>query len=53
MGVVDYDFVRKIPILGYLRNRKYPLEQGEIEKFLDFILRAGNEILKIVENKIK
>lgn len=53
MGVVDDDFIRKIPNLGHLRNRKYPLEQGEIEKFLDLILETGNEILRIIEDKIK
>ena len=49
MGVVDDDFVRKVPDLSYLKGRKYPLEKSEIEKFLGVVLDAGNKILKIVE----
>lgn len=52
MGVIDDNFVRKIPNLGHLKNRKYPLEKGKIEKFLAIVLEGGNKILKIVE-KIK
>ena len=53
MGVIDDDFVRKIPNLGHLKGRKYSLEQDEIEKFLAVILETGNKILKIEEDKVK
>jgi len=54
MGVIDDNFVRKIPNLGHLKGRKYPLEEDEIEKFLAVVLEAGNKILKIVEeDKVK
>jgi Zn ribbon nucleic-acid-binding protein len=49
LGVVDDDFVRKVPDLAYLRGRKYPLERDAIDKFLDVLLDAGNKILKISE----
>lgn len=52
-GVVDDDFVHKVPNLRYLKGRKYPLKQDEIEKFLTLILETGNKILKIKDDKIK
>ena len=53
MGVIDDDFVRKVPNLGYLKGRKYPLEQDEIEKALALILETGNKILKIKGDEIE
>jgi len=53
MGVIDDNFVRKVPNLRHLKGRKYPLKQDEIEKFLAVILEIGNKILKIVEDKVK
>lgn len=49
LGVVDDDFVRKLPNLAHLKGRKYPLERDEIEKFLSMVLETGNKILEIVE----
>lgn len=53
MGVMDDDFVRKVPNFGHLKGRKYPLEQDEIEKFLAVVLETGNRILKIEEGEVK
>ena len=53
MGVIDDDFVRKVPNLGHLKGRKYPLKQDEIEKLLAVVLGTGDKILKIVEDKVK
>lgn len=50
MGVVDDDFVRKVPNLGYLKGRKYALEQDKIEMFLTLLLETGDKILKITED---
>jgi len=50
MGVIDDDFIRKIPYLAHLRGRKYQLRQEEIEKFLNAILETGNKILEILES---
>jgi hypothetical protein len=49
MGVIDDDFIRKVPNLKHMKGRKYPLKQSEIEKFLGIVLETGNRILKIVE----
>jgi len=49
MGVVDDDFVNRLPDLRYLKGRKYPLERTEIENFLILLLGAGNCILAIVD----
>ena len=49
MGVIDDDFVRKVPELSNLKGRKYPLKQEEIDKFLNCILQTGNKILEILE----
>lgn len=53
MGVMDDDFVRKVPNLGHLKGRKYSLEQAEIEKFLAVVFETGNKILKIEEDEVK
>jgi Zn ribbon nucleic-acid-binding protein len=45
MGVVDDDFIRKVPDLLGLKGRKYPLKREEIELFLNALLEAGNQIL--------
>lgn len=50
MGVIDDDFVRKLPNLAHLKGRKYSLEQDEIEQFLVVILETGNKILNITED---
>ena len=50
IGVIDDDFVRKIPALGYLKGRKYLLKRDEVEKFLSTVLEAAEAILKVVEN---
>lgn len=51
LGVVDDDFVRKVPNLAHLKGRKYPLKRDETEKFLDVIVETGDKILRIVEEK--
>lgn len=51
LGVVDDDFVRKVPELAHLKGRKYPLKRDATEKFLGDVLEAGNKILKIVETE--
>jgi len=51
MGVVDDDFVRKIPTLKHLKGKKYPLERDEIEKFLDELKNAGDKLMKFLDGK--
>jgi len=51
MGVVDDDCIRKVPALSYLKGKKYPLEQKEIEKFLNILLVAGNQIFELTHEK--
>jgi len=49
MGVVDDDFIRKVPDLSHLKGRKYSLKQEEIDEFLDCVLQTGDKILEILE----
>jgi len=49
MGVVDSDFIKKIPTFGHLLGRKYYLKPAEIEKFIIAMEEIGN----IIENEIK
>ena len=53
MGVIDDDFVRKVPDLGHLKGRKYLLVRDEIEKFLLGVLETGDAVLKVVEGDQK
>jgi len=54
MGVIDNDFIRKVPALAHLRGRKYPLQQNEIQDFLTFLLETGEKIIRIIEeNPVK
>lgn len=49
MGVVDDDFVKKVPGSNHLKGKKYPLDRSEIEKFLEEIKIAGNKLMKFLE----
>jgi hypothetical protein len=48
-GVVDDDFIKKIPALISLKGRKYNLEKQEIDSFLETILELGRQIYSQVE----
>lgn len=49
MGVIDIDFIKKIPSLSHLAGRKYSLNITEIEKFIIAMTGFGN----VIENEIK
>ena len=49
MGVVDNDFIKKIPTLSHLIGRKYNLKTSEIEKFILVMEDLGN----IIESETK
>jgi len=49
MGVVDDDFVKKVPGSNHLKGKKYPLERKEIEKFLNELSKTGNVLMKFLE----
>ena len=49
MGVVDDDFVKKVPDLAHLKGRKFPLNKEEISKFIDEIGKAGNKLMDHLE----
>ena len=44
MGVVDDDFVKRIPNSAHLKGRKYPISKYAIKEFLDLLLYTGKEI---------
>jgi len=48
-GVVDDDFVKRVPALSYLKGRKYSLDKQEIDSFLAKILELGKQIYSQVE----
>lgn len=48
-GVVDDDFVKKVPALSHLKSRKYSLDKQEIDSFLSKILELGKKIFSQVE----
>ena len=47
MGVVDEDFIKKIPILKSMKGKKYPLKKNEIEKIIEHIGILGETLIKI------
>jgi hypothetical protein len=49
MGVVDLDFVKKVPNCNHLLNRKYPLTLTDVQHFLSLITDLGS----IIEIEIK
>ena len=49
MGVVDDDFVKKIPECNHLLNRKYPLILSDVQNFLSSLSELG----RIIEVAIK
>jgi len=49
MGVVDDDFVQRIPDYSYLKGRKYPLEREEVAALLNTLLESGLKIQKALE----
>ena len=49
MGVIDSDFIKKIPSLSHLNGRKYSLKITEIENFIATMTELG----KVIENEIK
>jgi hypothetical protein len=49
MGVVDADFIRKVPSLNHLVDRKYPLTLNEVQMFLGLLTDLG----KLIEDEAK
>ena len=49
MGVVDDDFIRKVPDSHQLKGHKYPLDKSEIIIFLDVLSKTGKKIEEILE----
>lgn len=49
MGVVDDDFVKKVPGSNHLKGKKFPLDRSEIEKFLNGLNKTGNVLIKFLE----
>jgi hypothetical protein len=49
MGVVDADFIKKVPSLSHLVDRKYPLTLNEVQLFLSILTDLG----KIIEDEAK
>jgi hypothetical protein len=49
MGVVDSDFIKKIPQMSYLLDRKYPLTMIEVKNFLKAMRQTG----VVIEDEIK
>ncbi len=49
MGVVDADFVKKVPSLEHLEGKKYLLEQTEVNSFLEILQRVASTIIKTIE----
>ena len=49
MGVVDDDFIKKLPNLKNLLNRKYPLSLKDVQTFLGLISDLGN----LIESEVK
>jgi len=44
MGVVDEDYVQKVPGSAHLKGRRYKLERDEVERFLETLLNAGRKV---------
>lgn len=49
LGVVDDDFVKKVPRSNHLKGKKFPLDRSEIEKFLNELDKTGNVLMKFLE----
>jgi len=49
MGVIDADFIKKVPSLSHLVDRKYPLTLNEVQLFLNLLTDLG----KIIEDEAK
>lgn len=49
MGVIDTDFVKKVPNFRHLLNHKYPLKLSDVEDFLSII----SELAELIENEVK
>lgn len=49
MGVVDADFIKKVPNLSHLADRKYPINLNEVQIFLGQLTDLG----KLIEDEAK
>jgi hypothetical protein len=49
MGVIDDDFINKIPNYGHLKGRKYKLEIQEVHNFLNSMKELGTIVKKHFE----
>jgi hypothetical protein len=49
MGVIDDDFVKKVPSSHHLKGRKYSLDESEIQNFLDILSETGKRIEENLE----
>ena len=50
MGVVDENFVKNIPNLSYMLNRKYKITIKELTEFIEMMKELG-KIIKIDYDK--
>jgi len=50
MGVIDNDFIKRIPELSHLRGRKYALSLDEIDEFLTDLGELGKHISALLAN---
>lgn len=48
MGVIDEDFVRKVEGSDHLKGKKYPLDRKEIEKVLNAVKKASEQIIALL-----
>lgn len=48
MGVIDEDFIVKLPQYNHLIGRKYTLKKDEIAQFLDILLKLSKIVKKIL-----
>ncbi len=49
LGIIDDDFIKKIPALNRKKGRKYKLNKEEIEKFINLVLKLEEELLLILK----
>ena len=50
MGVVDEDFVRKLPDFSGQKGRKYLLKAEEIKRFLNILQEAGEGLHQRIQS---
>ena len=48
-GVIDDDFVKKLPVYAHLLRRKFPLKEDDVSKFIVLMRKLGNVIYREFE----